>query len=81
MKRTQIQLPEPLYDEVKRVAELQDWSITEVMRRGAEYMVAVYPADKRRAETWSLPEPMDLGELLAPPEDWREIANDRGDTA
>ena len=36
MIRTQIQLPEPLYREVKRVALEQDWSIAEVIRRGAE---------------------------------------------
>jgi len=46
MIRTQIQLPEPLYREVKRVARDQDWSIAEVIRRGAEAVVRSYPATK-----------------------------------
>jgi len=27
MKRTQIQIPDPLYKEVKRLAALKDWSV------------------------------------------------------
>lgn len=75
MKRTQVQLPDPLYAEVKRVAALQDWSITEVLRRGAEYIVGCYPPDKADGE-WAPPAPRRLGEFLAPVERWRELAND-----
>jgi hypothetical protein len=50
MFRTQIQLPEILYKEVQRVAAAQEWSIAEVIRRGAESVVRAYPADKRKPE-------------------------------
>lgn len=79
MKRTQIQLPEPLYEEIKRVARTQEWSITEVLRRGAEHIVRVYPADGRGDVAWSLPEASDLGTFLAPVDEWRELASERGD--
>ena len=46
MVRTQIQLPEPLYREIKRLALQQDWSIAEVIRRGAENVVRHYPQEK-----------------------------------
>ncbi len=46
MVRTQIQLPEPLYREIKRIARDQDWSVAEVIRRGAEAVVRSYPAGK-----------------------------------
>ena len=72
MKRTQIQLPDSLYAEVKRVARKQEWSVAEVLRRGAEYMVACYPAD--RPSTWTPPEPRSLGAFLAPVSDWRGLA-------
>ena len=72
MKRTQIQLPDSLYEDVKRVAKNQEWSIAEVLRRGAEYMVACYPA--KREAAWTLPEPRSLGAFLAPVQDWREFA-------
>jgi hypothetical protein len=48
MIRTQIQLPEILYKEVQRVAATQEWSIAEVIRRGAESVVRAYPALKQK---------------------------------
>jgi hypothetical protein len=50
MIRTQIQLPEILYKEVQRVAATQEWSIAEVIRRGAESVVRAYPALKQKPE-------------------------------
>lgn len=50
MIRTQIQLPEILYKEVQRVAATQEWSIAEVIRRGAESVVRAYPAHKQKPE-------------------------------
>ncbi len=73
MKRTQAQLPESLYDKVKRVAEEQEWSVAEVLRRGAEYMVRCYPT--HRATEWRPPEPQSLGPFKAPAESWRELAD------
>ncbi len=77
MKRTQIQLPEPLYEEVKRVARARDVSLTEVLRQGAEYMVRVYPPDKTALELWQAPPPLKMGRFLAHPDGWRELANQR----
>jgi len=36
MVRTQIQLPEPLYKDLKEIASRQDWSLAELMRRAGE---------------------------------------------
>lgn len=59
MIRTQIQLPGPLYREVRRIAQAQDWSIAEVIRRGAEAVVRSYPPDKKDTRSpWQLPEPI-----------------------
>jgi hypothetical protein len=59
MVRTQIQLPDPLYREVRRIAEAQDWSIAEVIRRGTEAVVRSYPPDKEDTRRpWQLPEPI-----------------------
>jgi hypothetical protein len=75
MKKTQVQLPDPLYREVKRLAEQLDWSLAEVLRRGAEYMVQSYPIPPKRREEWTLPEPLDLGEPRVHHSRWRELAN------
>ena len=46
MVRTQIQIPDPLYREVRRIAAQQEWSVTEVVRRGLETMTRLYPPAK-----------------------------------
>ncbi len=72
MKRTQVQLPETLYAEVKRLAEEQEWSVAEVLRRGAEYMVSCYPV---REEDWAPPGSQAVGPFLLEPEQWRDLAD------
>ena len=70
MVRTQIQLPAPLYREVKRIAQDQDWSVAEVMRRGAESMARAYPAEKSGAATdWSFPAPIPARLKIDDPEE------------
>ena len=78
MTRTQIQLPDALYAQAKRIAERQEMSLAELVRRGLEHMVRVYRADDVPVPEWHLPEPVGLGEFLAPVEDWRELANAAG---
>lgn len=69
MIRTQIQLPDPLYREVQRVAREQDWSIAEVLRRGAEVVTCAYPAvNAEEGEKWRLPRPLGARLLIADPE-------------
>lgn len=57
MIRTQIQMPDRLHHEIQRVAEQQEWSISEVIRRAAEAYVARFPADKGTEPTpwWEAP--------------------------
>ena len=78
MTRTQIQLPDALYAQAKRIAERQEVSLAEVVRRGLEHMVRLYRADEAPVPDWRLPEPLELGEFLAPVEDWREAASAAG---
>jgi hypothetical protein len=72
MKRTQVQIPEPLYREIKRVAALQDWSVSEVFRRAAEQIVAQFPSNKAKRD-WELPGPRKMGTPLTPPSAWRDL--------
>jgi hypothetical protein len=72
MKRTQIQIPDPLYREVKRLAELRDWSVSEVIRRAVEQLVSQYP-EVKRGGPWKPPEPRDLGMPKIPVERWTDV--------
>lgn len=77
MIRTQIQLPDHLYRELKSLAEAHEWSLAEAVRRGAELLLRSYPRTPADADAWAIPS-VSLGEALAPVEDWRELANQRG---
>ena len=75
MTRTQIQLPDALYARAKRLAERQEMSLAELVRRGLEHMLRVYRAGDDAAPEWRPPEPVALGDFLAPVSDWRELAS------
>lgn len=55
MTRTQIQFPEPLYQRLKEIAERQDWSLSEVMRKAAEHFVNRFPEDPQPKAVWRFP--------------------------
>jgi len=76
MIKTQVQLPDELYKEAKRVAREREMSLAEVMRRGLEYMSRVYPPLDKDTP-WQPPTPDHLGGFLSSVEDWRNIANTR----
>ncbi len=77
MKRTQIQLPDPLYEQIKKVARQLDWSVAELIRRGAEYMVRCYSASaESESNEWKPPDAHSLGDFMVPADKWRELANE-----
>ena len=62
MIRTQIQLPDRLYAQAKRIAREREFSLAEVLRRGVEYMVLAYPPlDQEAGQEWKLPPVLHLG--------------------
>ena len=54
MLRTQIQLPEPLLRQLKRIAEQRDWSVAELVRRGMEVYVQTCPEPVAKTG-WKMP--------------------------
>ena len=75
MIRTQIQLPDSLYARAKRLAERQEMSLAELVRRGLEHMLRVYRAADDAVPEWRPPTPVAPGDFLAPVSDWRELAS------
>jgi len=43
MTKTQIQVPEKLFQELRSFAKQREWSLAETFRRGAELLLQVYP--------------------------------------
>ncbi|MFM7289973.1 MAG: hypothetical protein ACKO6B_01930 [Planctomycetia bacterium] len=78
MIKTQIQIPEELYQRVKRLAEAQEWSLAETLRRAAELFLAVRPTPPPSSrKAWRLEPPANTqlrGDPFADP-DWRTRLN------
>ncbi len=75
MIRTQVQLPNELYERARRLAEQREISLAEVVRRGLEHLLAIYPVERR--SEWKLEPPANT-ELREDPfadPDWRWQAN------
>jgi hypothetical protein len=76
MIRTQVQLPDELYRDAKRIAEEHQMTLAEVVRRGLEHMVRIYPRRHAAADIWQPPTPSRLGPFRASEDAWRELANE-----
>ncbi|HQV27599.1 MAG TPA: hypothetical protein PLG23_04960 [Thermoflexales bacterium] len=61
MVRTQIQLPDDVYQHAKRLAEAREISMTELVRRGLELILSQYPPPEEIHPVWHLPAPRHLG--------------------
>ena len=55
MTRTQIQLPDELYQRAKRFAAKRELSLAEMTRRGLELFLDRYPDEEPPAREWKLP--------------------------
>jgi hypothetical protein len=61
MVKTQVQIPDHLYKEAKRISDEYEMSFAEVVRRGLEKIAVVYPPRKGVERAWSPPKPRALG--------------------
>lgn len=76
MVKTQIQIPDLLYREAKRLAEENEMSFAEVVRRGLEEIVRHHPPRRTRAAAWTPPQPFAMGAPLAPEEEWMVLSHE-----
>ncbi len=61
MIKTQIQLPDDLYRDLKRLAQAKEWSLAETLRRGGELLLARHPYIAENKPAWTQPQARDLG--------------------
>ncbi|MGE3311458.1 MAG: hypothetical protein AB7O66_15935 [Limisphaerales bacterium] len=73
MVRTQIQLPDELYQQAKAFAADRELSLAEVARRGIELFIARYPSKPTPHRLWQLPR-VDGGGLKIPLEQLRDVS-------
>ncbi|MEO6784796.1 MAG: hypothetical protein ABI318_01580 [Chthoniobacteraceae bacterium] len=61
MTRTQIQLPDDVYDRARKICKGREISLAELARRGLEYILSVYAKEPGASGEWQLPKPKNLG--------------------
>jgi hypothetical protein len=76
MVKTQIQFPEHLYREAKRISAEYEMSLAEVVRRGLEEAVKAYPPGRTPPDQWQLPEGRGMGKTLLPESEWDMAGRD-----
>jgi hypothetical protein len=76
MVKTQVQIPDHLYREAKRIAAENEMSFAEVVRRGIEALVRHYPSGRQDAGEWQPPKPRNLGVALVAEDDWTRLSHE-----
>lgn len=63
MTKTQIQVPEELFQELRSFAKQREWSLAETFRRGAELLLQVYPevSSEKGKTVWTPPTSAKVG--------------------
>ena len=61
MTRTQIQLPDDVYNRARKLCKSREISLAELARRGLEYILSVYAAQPGESGEWQPPKPRRLG--------------------
>jgi hypothetical protein len=80
MTKTQIQVPEELFREVRAFAKRREWSLAETFRRGAELLLQVYPETDTPSDTaWTPPSSSRVGWKGLTAEQLRDAAFADGD--
>lgn len=76
MVKTEVQIPDALYREAKRLADENEMTFAEVVRRGLEEIVRHHPPGRMNRREWHLPESFDMGRPLAPEEQWTALSHE-----
>lgn len=80
MTKTQIQVPEELFQKLRAFARQREWSLAETFRRGAELLLQVYPEPPANGPAaWSPPTSSRVGWKGLNAEQLRDAAFSDGD--
>lgn len=76
MVKTQVQIPDHLFKEAKRMAAESEMSFAHVVRLGLEMVLKARPAGRQPASQWTVPKGKNMGLPLIAEEHWTEIARE-----
>jgi len=76
MVKTQVQIPDELFQRAKLLAAEKEWSFAEVVRRGLEQITQINPPNRKAPSQWHLPEGAPMGVPMAPEEEWTALSHE-----
>jgi hypothetical protein len=76
MVKTQIQIPDHLFREAKRIAAECEMSFAHVVRLGLEMVIKARPPGRVPSNQWKVPTGKNMGPPLVPEEQWTELAHE-----
>lgn len=76
MIRTQIQLPDKMYKQLKMLAQSEETTLAEIIRRASSYLLQTQPVHSDSLSVWTPPTSKDLGGFMGTEEEWRLQANE-----
>lgn len=76
MVKTQVQIPDRLFQDAKRLAEESEMSFAHVVRLGLEMVLKVRPPGRQPASQWRVPKGKNMGRPLVAVEHWTELAHE-----
>ena len=75
MIRTQIQIPDEIYEKAKEFCRRKELSLAELCRRSLEEYLLHWGGTVDSDREWLFPV-LPLGDFIAPPAEWRRLANE-----
>jgi hypothetical protein len=80
MKRTELHLPDAIYQQIERLAAQLNLTVPEFLRKAAEQIAQGKAQPQPNAtREWRFPEGRRLGAFRGPVGDWRLLANETAD--
>ena len=76
MVKTQVQIPDYLFREAKRMAEESEMSFAHVVRLGLEMVLKTRPAGRQPGSQWQMPKGKNMGLPLVAEALWTEVAHE-----
>ena len=76
MVKTQIQIPDHLFKEAKRLAAESEMSFAHVVRLGLEMVLKARPPGRGPASQWRVPKGKRMGQPLVAEGHWTELAHE-----
>ncbi len=76
MVKTQVQIPDHLFKEAKRIAAESEISFAHVVRMGLEMVLTARPAGRQPASQWRVPKGKNMGLPLVAEQHWTELAHE-----